>query len=414
VDSPVQVNRGARELRRLLREQTFDLRGLDISGFRRWLDCHLSRWQNDPVFQQRIRIRDLRRAHPQLRVLEQQHRRAAALDAQSPQFTRLQRVEKELTDAARAIAGLTAALQQATPEKQATLREKLTAFQARQTALQDERAALIVSSPQRRLLLGLAAELQHLRATTGLDGEEAQLERLSKQHGHHTGGRGAAFEKLALDITRDHILPDLLRGRGTGSAERLRVLSGVTLGAARTELDQVVIRLPRRSGEPVEVLAVVEAKRNPNDLAHGFRMRQENLAWLTGASAGYDPQSYRTSYFTAGHFDREAVHEEGGETFRFARRSFGRFRCDADKGPILDRLYLITRAGTLWGASTAALGRISFRIATDDRWQPESDHYLGELLSWCASLTEPIEAPDVFRSYLAAPRRARQILVASG
>src|SRR5947199_4580927 len=109
VDMPVPVTRGVRELLRLLREHTFDLRGLDLAGFRRWLDGHLARWQNDPVFVQRTRVRDLRRAHPDLHVLEEEHRRAARAEAASPQSPRLRRLERELLDTGKAVAGLTAA-----------------------------------------------------------------------------------------------------------------------------------------------------------------------------------------------------------------------------------------------------------------------------------------------------------------
>ena len=53
---PPPVTRGTRALGRLLGEHTCDLRGLDVAGFRRWLDAHLARWQTDPVFCQRCRI----------------------------------------------------------------------------------------------------------------------------------------------------------------------------------------------------------------------------------------------------------------------------------------------------------------------------------------------------------------------
>jgi hypothetical protein len=70
------VTRGARDLRRLLREQTCDVRTLDLAGFRRWLAGHRAHWQRDAVFVQRARIRDLRRAHPRLRALEEEPRQA--------------------------------------------------------------------------------------------------------------------------------------------------------------------------------------------------------------------------------------------------------------------------------------------------------------------------------------------------
>lgn len=130
-----------------------------------------------------------------------------------------------------------------------------------------------------------------------------------------------------------------------------------------------------------------------------------------GDAAHYDARQYRTRYFHTGHFDREAVHEEGRERFVLTRGSFRLFRREARSQPYLRRLYFITRAGTLAGVSTPTLARIRHRVATDERWQPESDSYLRALLHWCQSLAEPIEAPEVLRLYASTPRRARQILV---
>src|SRR5262249_50789066 len=161
--------------------------------------------------------------------------------------------------------------------------------------LPEEERSLIQSSPQRQALLQLAAELQRFRTAIGLDLEEVRLARLLRQQGKRAGHAGESFEQLALQLTPRFILPALLRRGHTEEArQRLRVLRGVKLGAARTEFDQLVIRQSRHSGQPVEVLAAIEVKRNINDLAHGFRLRQENLAWLTGDAEYYDPELYRT------------------------------------------------------------------------------------------------------------------------
>jgi hypothetical protein len=405
--SPLPVVRGSRELRRLLR-QAVDLRGLDLEGFRRWLAHQLPFWESDPAFIQHTRIRDLRRAHPELRALERACRRAAAADAASPHAARLLQVEEELSGTRKAIAGLGAALARAEPGVQPGLRRKLAAFQDRQQALQREQALLTRASPPRRELLRLRAELQQLRSRLGLERAEAELAGLLLNQGRRSGHAGGSFEQQALALTWHAIVPDLVR---TGATERLRVLTGVGLGAARTELDQLLIRQPRRPGLPVEVLALVEVKRNLNDLAHGFHRRQENLAWLTGDSRHYDPAQYRTRSFRSGHFDREAVHEQEGERFIFTRSSFRHFRREPGLGPFLRRLYFITRVGTLAGVSTSALARIRHRVATDERWHLQDDTFLRELLSWCQSLAEPLESPEVLRLYCSAPGRGRQVLV---
>jgi hypothetical protein len=215
-----------------------------------------------------------------------------------------------------------------------------------------------------------------------------------------SGRAGESFEDSARALTQDCIIPDLRAGR------EVRVLSGVTLGAARVELDHLVVRAVEGGG-PVEVLAVVEVKRNINDLAHGFRQRQENLAWLTGDPAHYDPEACRTSYFSAGHFDRPATHEEDGAIFVFDRGSFHLFRGEG-RSP-LERLYFITRSGPVWGVSSAALTRIGYRVATDQRWDVDSEAYLGDLLQWSQSLAELVETPDVLRLY--ASMGGQQVLV---
>ncbi|MFY0562933.1 hypothetical protein ACN28E_03730 [Archangium lansingense] len=410
--TPRPVVWGTRELRRLLR-QAVDLRVLDLEGFRHWLTQQLPLWESDPAFVQRARIRDLRRAHPELRALERAHRRAAATDEASPHGVRLLQVEEALLRTGKAIAGLGAALARAEPEEQQGLRRKLAVFQDRQQTLQHEQDTLTRESPLRQELLRVSAELQRLRSHLGLERTEAELAELLRHQGHRSGKTGGSFEQQALALTWHYIVPELLGRARTGATARLRVLTGVGLGAARTELDQLVIRQPHHPGQPVEVLALIEVKRNLNDLAHGFRQRQENLAWLTGQTGHYEPSQYRTRFFRSGHFDREAVHEQDGEQFVFSRSSFRHFRWEPSLDVFLRRLYFITREGTLAGISAAALARIRHRVATDERWQPQDDAFLRELLRWCQSLAEPLEAPDVLRLYCSVPGRARQVLVVS-
>jgi hypothetical protein len=400
-----------RALRQLLREHTFDLRRLDVAGFRDWLNKQLAHWQHDPVFVQRVKIRDLRRAEPRLQAVEEAHIRAVLADEAAPAFARLRSLEQMLFDTAKAITGLTTALATAPADRQGPLQEKLAAFQSKQQELQEEQARLVQASPQRQALLRSTAQLTQLRAELGLDREEAQLESLHKQQGRRSGHSGSSFEDIALNLTQTYLVPDLLASSSAGASARTHILRGVTLGAARTEFDQLVVRRSRGPEQPVEVLAMIEVKRNINDLAHGFRQRQDNLAWFTGDRAKYDPQTFRTNYFQTGHFDRPASHQHQGDTFLFTPASFRLFRRDAATGLFLDRLCFITRVGTMWGIATADLSRIGYRVATDEGWNLDSDEYLQKLLHWCQSLPEALEAPDVLQMYTTTPRRARHILV---
>ncbi|HEX8671333.1 MAG TPA: hypothetical protein VF710_05565 [Longimicrobium sp.] len=392
------VARGADVLGEVLRERTTDLRRVGLDEFRDWLLRQLPGWRLDPVFAQRERIRDVRRASPRLRVLERERRRAARADADSPEGARLRQVEEELRGVVSAVEGLTGALEDADEERRASLREKLDDFRARRAALDAERDERIAASPERALLMRLDAELERLRDESGVGAEEARLDEMMRAQGRRSGRAGGGFEAAALRAVHEHLLPEL----GDGP---LTVLIGVTLGTARTELDQVIVR---GSGEtPVEVLAVVEAKRNPNDVAHGFTRRQADLAWLSGERAAYDPARHVTRHFPTGHFGR-AEHEEDGARFIFDPTSFRRFR--PENGHYLAGLYFVTRATPLAGLSGAALGRLRHRAATDERFAPVDDAYLAELLAWCRTLAEPIETPDVLALYAADLKRARQIL----
>jgi len=400
--------RGAEPLRELIARHDRDVRSLELDGFRDWLDTHLRRWRRDPVFVQQCAIRDLRRAHPAIGRLEQQRRRLLAADRASAHGARLSRLTRDLADTEKALAGIAKALTAASSGRIPGLQRKLRAFEARQRVLRAEYEILLSLSPERQALLAVEAELNQAFADSGLALAQARLAELQRQQGRYGGRAGRDFERDALAFTRRALLPELLRR--CARAPRARVLTGVTLGAADTELDQLVVWVrPRR---PVEVLALVEAKRNINDLARGFEQRQRNLAWLSGDRSGYDPRRFRTQWFLSGHFDREAVHEEAGERFLFAPSSFRRFRRDPVSGHFLGRFYLVTRPGPLWGLSGSALARLRYRVATDPRWSDDGDS-LRRLRGWCRNTAADRETPDLLRLYLTS-RYARQIVLIDG
>jgi hypothetical protein len=404
--NPPPLIRDPAELRERLGRLTFDLRTLDLAGFRRWLDTLLARWANDSVFVQRSRIRDLRRAHPHLWTLEYVHRRADAADAESEHGLRLREIERALYDGGRALSGLTGALSRADPPRRPAVEAKRGAFAERQRALQAEHAELARSSPERQQLLRATATLNRLRAEIGLDREEARLAELQTTRGRGSGRAGTAFEEEAHTLSRSIILSEV-----SADPAGLRILRTVRLGAAGVELDQVVVRRTGGTDDPVEALAAIEAKRNINDLAHGFRRRQIDLTWLAGDRPAYDPAEHRTGVFDAGHFDRPAAHWQDGEPFVFAPNSFARFARDPQTGYFLDGLYLVTRAGPIWGLSAAALAQVAARVATDESGNPDDDVYLLRLFDWARSLARPVETPDVLKLYTADAGRVRRLLV---
>lgn len=345
------------EIHAFLEDCCRDVRRVGPAGFARWLERRVAHWQRDPVFAQRCRIRDLRSAHPRLTELETQRRQAQELDRQTPQFERLAEVQEQLLRTAKAIAGLSRVAGRA---------EKLAAFQKRRAHLLEEEAALIAASPPRRHLLAVQAELRHYRDQIGLSAEEANLIRLLRASGRRSGQRGREFEERTQVALKQHF-------------PGADLLPGVTLGATDTEIDTLVV-LPGP-----EVVAVVESKRNPNDLAHGARLRQANLEWLQGAFK----ESYRNRHYPEGLFTR-ADHRG----YHFTPASFTRAE-----------LWLVSRRGPLWGMSSAALSRLAYRVSVDERPDPE------RLRRWCQKLTSDWETPDLLRAYARDSHLARRLLL---
>ncbi len=378
------------------------------------------------MFVQRSRIRGIRRQSGQWDQLQRDLARQRQADAASPQHADLQRLIRQLTGTRRAIAGLSAALRQAAEGRVADLRHKRAAFAWQHQRLRRQLAAAVRASPARRSLLRTERQLQRLRVQTGLDQQEAHLAELLRDRGQRGGRAGASFEQAALEAARQAIEVDVRRQwPARAAAEPLIWLHKVTLAAARVELDHLLVRTAPDPAAAVEVLAIVEAKRNINDLAKGLQRRREDLAWFCGDTRGYEPVHYRTATFPSGHFDAPAAHLQDGRRYHFTGQSF-RHLCpaafadsttaSANSAPlpitaIPKGLYFITREGPLWGLSSTAMLRLSHRVATDLRWNLADDHYLRRLLDWCQQQANPIETPDVLRQQLNHPATADQLMI---
>lgn len=333
-----------------------------VDDFRRaefgsWLSRRLPHWQRDPLFAQRVRVRELRRAHPRLLALERECRQAQAADAASAVYGRLGAVHESLVRTAKAIAGLTAAGKL----------QKAAVYQQKRDELLAEEASLIAASPQRQTLARIQSELRTLRETIGLDQEEARVQQLARASGKRSTRSGSTFEDTAAEWARTHLM------QGCD-----RILRQVTLGAVDTEFDQLLIKV---DGDRALVLGAVEVKRNVNDLAHGFLLRRNNLLWLAGRRDRYDPQLHRTSYYKSGHFDRPYEHD--GLVF------------DASSFHQPVKLVLLTRPGPVLGMNSAALSRLAYRVATDVEFLLEDEAYLSKLREWADRLAGAFETPEL-------------------
>ncbi len=407
----IRIESGRSTLALLLRDYNQDFRRLDPPSFGRWLEAHLVHWRKNPIFRQRVEIREIYRAHPRLRQLERDERESRRQLASTPAFAQAAMLARQLADNLKAQTGLSQAIAAASSERRLQLEQKLARFHSQHQTMLTDYNQLRLANPMQQKLLDLEQQVQAERAHLSLDREAQRLDDLLRSQGQASGRSGEQFEKQVQALIGERILPRLQAI--TPDFERfteVQVLHGVRLGSGPVEFDQLVVGLPPNGGA-VRVLAAIEVKRNLNDLAHGFRQRQENLAWFTGARDGYDSERYRNRNFPTGHFDRAARHEHEGRAYLFDAGSFALFQRDTTLDYFLDRLLFVSRPMTLWGLSSASLNRLAYRVATDPDWQPEAEAYMARLYHWCVGLTQPLETPDVLTLYASDPVRADQILL---
>ena len=162
------------------------------------------------------------------------------------------------------------------------------------------------------------AEILGFKKIIGLTKEEERLEPLKRQTGLFSGMVGKQFEMAALKVMEDYVFADL-RERESGdvhlaATQPLVLLSNLTMGTG-FELDQLVILPAENSEEPVEVLALVEVKRNVNDVCRSFIQLQKVLNWCTGARDRYGAEEHINKSNRSGHFERPIYHEEEGKRY---------------------------------------------------------------------------------------------------
>jgi hypothetical protein len=192
------------------------------------------------------------------------------------------------------------------------------------------------------------AALRDERARTGIDASERDAASAEKNAGFESGELGVAFEETGMHAVARLIrqgrfeVPGMFDDRSETDQDELFILRNVSLGMAFGEIDGALVRVrdahaayasspfqgkkktssssehlstvslekkeetTSSSPPPVEVLAVFECKRNPDDAHRGFLRRRADLLWLAGDETknAYDPKRYANKHHPTGHFTR--------------------------------------------------------------------------------------------------------------
>lgn len=405
-----QVRNDKEFLINFLEYNNLDMQRMDATGFRRWLAAQIRYKKNDDVFWQRCQIRELRKKHrQQLFSLERSVTDTEIAYNASATKQAIEETEYAITGAEKAITGLSAAVTQRKGEKLQACQQKLELYRQKISELRQQYQKLLKNTPEKTAFIEAESKLEHFKQQIGLQTEELRLRTLLTEQSQRATASGSRYEDEVLDVVANKIIPQL--GHNCRMRKQLRIISRVTLGCARAEIDHMVVRLPSTRNQPVQVQAIIEVKRNINDIAGGFAMRQENLHWFTGNSKQYDPQIYRTKYFNSGHFDRPAEHLENGDAYLFADKSFWLFQVDPQSGYFIDRLFFITQKRRLHGMSSEEHSKLLYRIASDVNFDLEDNRYIIDLLQWLQKTIAKIQTKDILEIYSKRRKWVQQFLM---
>ncbi len=376
-------------LRAYLENNTIDLARMSLGDFRQWYQSVLLSAQRDETFLLQRRIHNLESEHRHaLRTLRERWQRALAKLNEWEHKPEYESAYKLYESISAGVKGLSEAVKQGRADP-----EKLRDFEQRLHLIAKELDDW-KSSPIMRSTLSARQSMDELEQAIGLTSLNRQLRQLRSEQGHRSSSGGSLFEEMAYEAVRTRFKNE-------------EILTGVTLGAARAELDLVIVR----SGNPhVDVLAIVEAKRNINDLADGFRMRQENLAWLTGSADSELCRLYQNQMYPQGRFDCTAIHREKEREYRFSVDSFAAFQRDHN-GWFVNALWYVSRNQGLWGLSGNERGRLMNRIINEGLDAEINDKELRQLRNWLLEIMEPFQTRDLLTLHATDVALANQIVL---
>ncbi len=409
------IDTGQDYLCQYLEEPCFTLHETNEKDFQKWLIRESSFRQRDEHFQKRVQIRDLRKKHQSsLDQANELCRESKESYEKSPHKEKLEKLLLQIENREKALVGLEKAVQDRQGDKRKASEEKLAHFQKELEVWQQEKTQLLKLTPEKLKWEKALLKLANLKEKIGLTQAKADLEKLNKSLGRRMGSTGDAFEEQCRTFVRQIFFSVLAKRdpKFRRNYKKMHILRGVSLGCARAELDYVVVA-KKREKEPVTVYAIVEAKRNINNMAESFSIRQENIAWFTKTEKDYPAELYRTKVFTKGHFDKEAIHKVQDEEFLFAPSSFDLFKKDPSTGHFMDRLFFICAKRYLMGMSPGDYSKIMYRISTDMEFDLEDEEYVRKLLGWSKENISPWVTYDLLKIYASKESWAQQIIVAS-
>jgi uncharacterized membrane protein YgcG len=269
-----------------------------------------------------------------------------------------------------------------------------------------------VSCPAYLRWAAAAAALQSFYEGSGVAEGERAVGALKASGGHACGSRGSQFESLGLEYVTDSFLPEIA-AKYNVPVDNLRYTANVTLKIPQMtnsagELDGIVFEieptgeaatgpgvvagsgvvagagargeLPKDSTYVRRVLAVIEMKRNIDDIGPAYESRLVALRWLAGLEGEADRELRKNKHYPTGryseptspsfhnHFDKKSKH-----TYIFATECFANFRALDMDGRLQEMLHFFARASPITCVASKDSARIQVALASSVDIDAEQD-----------------------------------------
>ncbi|KAJ5069777.1 stress response protein nst1 [Anaeramoeba ignava] len=244
--------------------------------------------------------------------------------------------------------------------------------------------------------------------------------------------RGDEFEKEVKNLIEEKILSQYiskLDQDDINNGSSLKLLSNVSLGAARGEIDYLVAQIkknpqfkpPKKPNQTIskqklvktaefiveKVHAIIEVKNNFDDFGYGFEKKQEMLHFLTDDFE--NPEDYKmfiNKIYPKGRFteDINVVHrEKKKEKYLFTRKSFENMFPKEKEGYFIQNCFYITHIPKYsFGTKGQFSIMIASKIYSDFQFNLEDENYLNELFDFVTSF-EMDPLIDKLQIYLKNP-----------
>jgi len=295
---------------------------------------------NDQEFSGRVLVRDIRKMnHLKLQEVENQLMKAKIAFDANPNSVMLYELDRLIHGAEQAITSMKKFIETVSDNIRVT--DKKRAIEIALPLKKEEHIKNISTrdmkrkeTPEFQAYIDAIKRVEDTYDEIGLNLAIQNATALSSKGGDGRNSRGKNFESRARLLLEELLVPSIADKYGYDKDD-VFIVQNMKLGMASikgtcSELDcMICVRSERPltldvkpKGTFCKVLAIIEVKRNPDDIGEAFAGYQQSLSWLSGIKEAYEPESWITKAYPNGHFSKPFMQDWNGESLIFTSESF--------------------------------------------------------------------------------------------